>query len=510
MNRIYRFIFNPRYGQVATHLESARRGHRTLTSTRTERSRAYAVALAPVALAAGLALHSAPGNADSSDANNNTTGAGAVTPTGSNNTEYGYSAGLGTSGSDNTANGAFSGQYVVGDGNTALGLGAGSGTASNPLTATNTTALGHDAISSGTNSVAIGANSSDGGQSNAVSVGNTTQQRQIINVAPGTVSSTSTDAVNGSQLYHVQSTANQALSLNQSNNSRITANSQNIQKNTVQIKAIVNGQAGVCTVNGSALQCSVIGQTPAHAEGQGAVAMGVGAQANGTGAIAIGQAAQAVFAGTLALGNGAQILPGSDDNKTTGSIAIGMGAQANADPSVALGLNALAGGANSTAVGAGAYAVGHNATAVGFDASAVAENSVAVGAGSAAQRPYAVSVGNASQNLTRQITNVAPGTALTDAVNLGQLQAANQRTLDKANAFAARGVAAALAMPTLMPTAPGKTALGANIASYAGYGAIGIDFAHRLQYHNVAFNAGVSLPTDGSRVAVRFGVSTEW
>ncbi len=52
------------------------------------------------------------------------------------------------------------------------------------------------------NSVALGNNSTIS-SSNEVSVGSATQQRKITNVADGDVSATSTDAVNGRQLYKV-------------------------------------------------------------------------------------------------------------------------------------------------------------------------------------------------------------------------------------------------------------------------------------------------------------------
>ncbi|MCA3867523.1 MAG: YadA-like family protein, partial [Burkholderia sp.] len=64
-------------------------------------------------------------------------------------------------------------------------------------------------VSAGSNSVALGANSTNSNRSNVVSVGNDTQQRQIINVAPGTQG---TDAVNLNQLTAVQSTMSTALS----------------------------------------------------------------------------------------------------------------------------------------------------------------------------------------------------------------------------------------------------------------------------------------------------------
>ena len=62
----------------------------------------------------------------------------------------------------------------------------------------------------------------------------------------------------------------------------------------------------------------------------------------------------------------------------------------------------------------------NNAVAIGNGASVSAEGGVALGVGSVADRANAVSVGNAKLN--RQITNVAAGTADTDAVNVSQLK----------------------------------------------------------------------------------------
>jgi autotransporter adhesin len=90
--------------------------------------------------------------------------------------------------------------------------------------------------------------------------------------------------------------------------------------------------------------------------------------------------------------------------------------------SVASGANAVASGANAIASGASSVASGANAVAVGANASATAKNSVALGAGSVADRANAVSVGTASAGGQRQITNVAAGTEGTDAVNVNQMQ----------------------------------------------------------------------------------------
>ena len=108
----------------------------------------------------------------------------------------------------------------------------------------------------------------------------------------------------------------------------------------------------------------------------------------------------------------------------TNSTAVGNDAEALVDDSTALGADANAIGVDSTAVGFDADAFALLSTAVGAESEAVADSSVALGALSRAEREGAVSVGNSELGIQRQITNVAPGTIGTDAVNWGQLAVA--------------------------------------------------------------------------------------
>jgi autotransporter adhesin len=223
------------------------------------------------------------------------------------------------------------------------------------------------------------------------------------------------------------------------------------QQNTTQIQAVVNGQIGVCTVNNGALQCSVTGEKAASAQGHGAVAIGVGAKAQGTGAFAQGSGAQALYAG---------------------SVAIGAGAQANADPTTAVGNNAIANGNNSVALGA-------NTTANG-------SNSVALGQGSVANRANSVSVGNAATGMDRQITNVAPGTQGTDAVNLNQLNAGLATSKAYANAEADKvgSVDASLAAASA-EVAAGRysNTIAGGTAEYNGQSSFALAYQHRFNKH---------------------------
>jgi autotransporter adhesin len=126
-----------------------------------------------------------------------------------------------------------------------------------------------------------------------------------------------------------------------------------------------------------------------------------------TGLGANGEEAQAGEIDSIAIGNRA-----ATDATAVGSIAFGTDASvgAGAVGSAALGTGSLVTVANSIALGAGTVAARGPLT--GY---------VAFGLAGTQQSAGEVSVGSPGQE--RQITNVAPGSAPTDAVNLAQLQA---------------------------------------------------------------------------------------
>ena len=106
---------------------------------------------------------------------------------------------------------------AIGPNATALG-------ANSDVGAANGLALGANSVvqASATNSVALG-QGSIASAPNTVSVGAPGAERKITNVAPGDISPTSTDAVNGSQVYGlVQNQSNVALS--QINNTNVRLN----------------------------------------------------------------------------------------------------------------------------------------------------------------------------------------------------------------------------------------------------------------------------------------------
>ena len=225
-------------------------------------------------------------------------------------------------------------------------------------------------------------------------------------------------------------------------------------------------------------------------------------------------------ANTTALGAGAQA--GATGDGQIGATAVGAGALANA--------------ANALALGQGAQANFAGATAIGQGAMATAAGSVALGQGSIANLPNTVSVG--APGAERRITNVAPGVNPTDAVNVGQLEAAlggggipgigggvSPAALAgvqaQVNGLAAltrrfrdesrQGVAAAVAMGSApMPSAPGRTTWAGNTSLFNGAVGVGGSVAHRFDTTiPLAVTAGYAYGGNRGQVA-RAGLEGEF
>ena len=171
-----------------------------------------------------------------------------------------------------------------------------------------------------------------------------------------------------------------------------------------------------------------------HATGSGATALGARADASGNNSIAIGQSGK-TSPRVIASG--------------VNSIAIGMQSQTEGESGVALGAGTRANGQFGVAVGHIAKANATKGTALGDATNASIAEGVALGSSSVTttdkgvlgynpsdphERKYApltgtvqtattaaVSIGN-GQQMTRQLTGLAAGTADTDAVNVAQLK----------------------------------------------------------------------------------------
>ncbi|WP_232243393.1 YadA-like family protein [Paraburkholderia sp. SOS3] len=238
----------------------------------------------------------------------------------------------------------------------------------------------------------------------------------ITNVKAGALSASSTDAVNGSQLFatnaNVTNVTNTVNSITNGGGIKyFHVNSTAADSSASSAGDIAIGANASASRAGYNAQGNSIGiGTNAAGQGINSIAIGNGASTN-TGALYTGASSIAMGAGSFSEGSGA-IAIGNGSNAGFAS-----GVDTNA---VALGTSAYAKSSSSTALGANASVKASNSTAVGTSASATGANAVALGASSVADRDNSVSVGSTSTQ--RQIVNMAKGTADTDAVNVSQLK----------------------------------------------------------------------------------------
>ncbi|EBO5450198.1 hemagglutinin [Salmonella enterica] len=105
--------------------------------------------------------------------------------------------------------------------------------------AANGIAFGSGAVTSAKNSVAIGSNST-ATEENVVSVGSDALKRKIVNVGNGAISESSTDAVNGSQLFATNENVSQNTTDIAANTTSINQNTTDIATNTTSINNLNN------------------------------------------------------------------------------------------------------------------------------------------------------------------------------------------------------------------------------------------------------------------------------
>ena len=285
---------------------------------------------------------------------------------------------------------------------TAIGLGA-------TVTGTNSMAIGTNAVAESNNSLALGTGTEVRGalvngysaftnqQNNnvangVVAVGNVGSERRIINVAGG---ENDTDATNVKQLKFVNSNlaksiAGPTYTGYEANGSTYKAPDFNIKNSTYHTvkEAVEAAQTNFFSAKGTSADANY---DNTGATGNNATAAGVRTSAAGNFATAVGADATAANAN---------------------STAIGYKAKSSVDDGVALGANSVA----SVASGKAGYNVKTaDSRTNGYSGLTGAALTSTMGA---------VSVGDGGTK-TRQITNVAAGTADTDAVNVAQLRNVN-------------------------------------------------------------------------------------
>ncbi|WP_154885486.1 ESPR-type extended signal peptide-containing protein [Neisseria sicca] len=232
--------------------------------------------------------------------------------------------------------------------------------------------------------------------------------RQIQNVSAGVISATSTDAINGSQLY-----ATNSYLLNLGNNVKNALGGETAIDNAGNLTLNNLGGTGKANVHdaleamntkinqlggGSSSHFYSV-QTPSNARGNynndgatglDALAAGADAQAAGEFAVAVGTGAQAVISNSIAIGKNATVNEDTTSNMDVNGLTKGEG-------SVAIGAYTKASGTNATAVGQSSNAYGQNSLAAGQSSKALGKSSVALGDGANATQDSASSLGSYSQ-----------------------------------------------------------------------------------------------------------------
>ncbi|KAG8151185.1 YadA family autotransporter adhesin [Burkholderia catarinensis] len=176
-----------------------------------------------------------------------------------------------------------------------------------------------------------------------------------------------------------------------------------------------------------------------------------------------------------------------------------------------LGDGSGATGSNAMALGQDSSASGNNSTAIGTNANATGNNSVALGANSVADRDNSVSVGAPGQE--RQITNVARGTAPTDAVNVQQLNdeiGSVRNDIDHYRRDASGGIASAVAIANLpQASLAGESMVSIAGGTYSGQSAVAFGLSTATRNGRWVIKASGSTNTRGT-VAVGAGAGFRW
>ncbi|CBM10620.1 Putative surface-exposed adhesin protein (fragment) (plasmid) [Ralstonia solanacearum PSI07] len=259
--------------------------------------------------------------------------------------------------------------------------------------------------------------------------------RKLTGLAEGTLSATSTDAVSGKQLY----TTNQNLATTNQNladtnkslaetNKTVSATTTNISNLQNTVNNISSGSVGLVQQSAAGkditvakdLDGDVVDFSGKKLSDSTTFSRKLTGLADGT----LSATSTDAVTGSQLYATNKNVANVSDNvtniKNTMNTIVNGGGlkyfhANSTLDDAQATGLESIA-------FGGAAVAAGINSMAMGGNARAMAGNAVALGAGSVADRANTVSVGSVGKE--RQITNVAAGTADTDAVNVAQLKAA--------------------------------------------------------------------------------------
>ena len=259
-----------------------------------------------------------------------------------------------------------------------------------------------------------------------VSFGSKGYERQLKNVAPGEVSATSTDAINGSQLAAI---ANELSHKYVSINSNDTPN-----KDNTGAKANNSIAIGPNASTDKAATSSLAIGDGANTTGRSTVALGLSAQATSANATAVGANSIASEDDTVAVGHGAKATDGNASALGADAIAsniestaIGHGTAASGASSTALGSRAKAAGTAGVGIGMLANATKDYSIAIGGESSSTADNSIAIGRKSSVSENDGIAIGTRSNASAAKSIAIGDGASATtaDGVAIGSKSVAS-------------------------------------------------------------------------------------
>ena len=247
-----------------------------------------------------------------------------------------------------------------------------------------------------------------------VSFGSKGFERQLKNVAPGEVSATSTDAINGSQLAAI---ADQIAYKYVSINSTDTPN-----KDNTGAKANNSIAIGPNASTDNAATSSVAIGDGANTTGRSTVALGLSAQATSANATALGANSIASQDDTVAVGHGAKATDGNASAfgadaiaSNIESTAIGHGTAASGASSTALGNRTKVGGTAGVGIGMLANATKDYSIAIGGESSSTADNGIAIGRKSSVSENDGIAIGTRSNASAAKSIAIGDGASATTA-----------------------------------------------------------------------------------------------
>ncbi|AEA63090.1 Putative membrane-anchored cell surface protein [Burkholderia gladioli BSR3] len=408
-------------------------------------------------------------------------------------------------------------------------------------TGVDSVAIGPNAVANIDNSVAIGSGSitttavpvssatvggitfgnfAGSSPAGTVNIGAPGFERQLTGLAAGRISATSTDAVNGSQLFQTNAAV---ASLSSSLSSAAGAFSSSVASLSTSASTSLNALSSSTSTSLSSLSTGV-------STTNSSVSSLSTSTSTTTGSLSTGLSNTSSSVTSLSTATSTSIGSLSTSLSSTNNSVTSLSSSLGTVSAQVASLSTTAANNTTRSLSAGGYAADMSAPGAQAPSVSAGSNSVALGQGSTdGGRSNVVSVGSSTQQ--RQITNVAAGTEGTDAVNLNQLNALStsmsqsfsgqqsqlnllgsqlaqtQQAVQQTNQMARQGIAAATALTMLPQVEPGKTVnMAIGVARFAGESGMAFGASAHVTTNGI-LKLGIGVSGQNKTYGVGYGYS---